>query len=624
MAKMDWLVEKLNKNKNYKYRIAETEQNFGTICMPTGYGKSGVIFEDIVYQIRNWKKNDKPLIINLSSPILKLTQQTINDMLQTLSQLSGIDKSLFHFYICSSDCGESYDELKNIGVRSEDFEKQPAHSFKEICLVATCHKSLWKFIDKFANFDDAKNIYTISSYLDEAHKIAILPDEVDRTKSERVFLQYKRTLTVKEYEELSEEEKSYYKETTKKQLLNRQKEYCLIQNKVSENTIIDLDLMETFSTKIYAVTATPNSEITDELYSYNYGRNRAWGEKVRKQNHKKVYTIFIPATQAIRENIICPPLVKIVPSKTDSITTTLLEDLMQNAIETNPNIKHKILVTLRTTEEVAHIRSELEKLGNKVFSTDSRNGFGEEEDISISTIQEFIKEVEEFEGNCFVLHIRQLIEGIDISGLTDCVIFTNAENHDLNKQDYKRYVQTIGRTLRLGKEREKSKEERLKKSSNVYFVTKNETQFGQFRNFVNSYYGYGNVHFFEAKFQKTHDSGEDGKEELYTGTGFNFDEALDSGITVIEKLWMSTKEELDKLREMILKLPNKSYVFEKIYGICMAHQDEINGEFDTEDYLYNKDIQTYLFDKVGNYLEDINGNPKGWRELCEKRSKNDE
>ncbi len=622
MAKMDWLVKELNENKNYKYRIAETGQNFGTVCMPTGYGKSGVIFEDIVYQIRNWKRNDKPLIINLSSPILKLTQQTINDMLQTLSQLSGIDRSLFHFYICSSDCGESYEELKNIGVRSEDFEKQPADSFREICLVATCHKSLWKFIDKFANFDDAKNIYTISSYLDEAHKIAILPDEVDRTKSEKVFFQYKRTLTVKEYEELSDEEKGYYKETTKKQLLNRLKEYCLIQNKVSENTVIDLDLMETFSTKIYAVTATPNSEITDELYSTQNGRNRVWGEKARKQNHKKVYTIFVPATQAINEDIICPPLVKIVPSKADSITITLLEDLMQEAIKTNPNIKHKILVTLRTTEEVKNIRDELERLGNKVFSTDSRNGFGEEEDIN--SIQDFTKEVEEFGGNCFVLHIRQLIEGIDISGLTDCVIFTNAENHNLNKQDYKRYVQTIGRTLRLGKERGISKDKRLKNSANVYFVTKNETQLSQFRNFVNSYYGYGNVHFFEAKFESKKGEGDDGKEELYTGSGFDFDETLDSETTVIEKLWMSTKEELDKLREMILKLPNKSYVFEKIYGICMAHQGEINGEFDTEDYLYNRDIQTYLFDKVGNYLEDINGNPKGWRELCEKRSKKDE
>lgn len=622
MAKMDWLVKKLNENKNYKYRIAETGQNFGTICMPTGYGKSSVIFEDVVKRIRDWKKGDKPLIINISSPILKLTQQTVNDMLQTLARVSGIDKNLLHFYICSSDCGESYEELNSIEKNSKDFAKQDVEEFKEICLVATCHKSLWKFIDKFARFESAKDMYQVCSYLDEAHKIAILPDAINRSKEDRAFFQYKRTLTVKEYEELSDEEKELYTETTRKQMLNRCKQYVLIQNKVSENTIIDLDLLESFSTSVYAITATPNSEITDELYSTQNGRNRAWGEKARKQNHKKVYTIFVPATQAIRENIICPPLVKIVPSKADSITTSLLEDLMQDAIKENPNIKHKILVTLRTTEEVKKIRGELETLGNKVFSTDSRNGFGEEEDIN--SIQEFIKEVEDFEGNCFVLHIRQLIEGIDISGLTDCVIFTNAENHDLNKQDYKRYVQTIGRTLRLGKEREKSKDERLKKSANVYFVTKNEIQVGQFRNFVNSYYGYGNVHFFEAKFESKKGEGDDGKEDLCTGQGYAFDEALDSETTVVEKLWMSTKEELDKLKEMILKLPNKSYVFEKIYGICMAHQDEINGEFDTEDYLYNKDIQTYLFDKVGNYLEDINGNPKGWRELCEKRGKNDE
>ncbi len=616
MAKMDWLVKKLNENKNYKYRIAETGQNFGTICMPTGYGKSGVIFEDVVKRIRNWKKGDKPLIINISSPILKLTQQTVNDMLQILVNVNGVDTSLLHFYICSSDSGDNYSELNTLEKNSEDFAKQNVEDFKEICLVATCHKSLWKFIDKFAHFEKAKDTYQICSYLDEAHKIAILPDVVNRSKEDRILFQYKKTVTAEEYEELSDEEKELYTETTRTHVLNKCKQYTLIQNKISENTIIDLDLLESFSTSVYAVTATPNSDITDELYATQNGRNRVWGEKARHQNHKKVYTIFVPAPDAIKENVICPPLVKI--AKADGITPDLLENLMQNAINENPNIKHKVLVTLRTIEELKTIREELEALGNKVFSTDSKEGFRDE---SISSIQDFTKEVQKFEGNCFVLHIRQLIEGIDISGLTDCVIFTEAENHDLNQQDYKRYVQTIGRTLRLGKEREKSKDERLKKSANVYFVTKNEDQVGRFRTFVNSYYGYGNVHFFEVRPENRKGGGDDGKEELYTGTGTGFDKPLDSETDKIEKLWMSTKEELDKLKEMILGLPNKSYVFERIFGICMAHQAEINGVFDTEDYLCNDVIRKCLFEKVGDYLEDINGNPKGWRELCEKRGK---
>lgn len=622
MAKMDWLVEKLNEDKNYKYRIAETGQNFGTICMPTGYGKSGVIFEDVVKRIRDWKKGDKPLIINISSPILKLTQQTVNDMLQILANVNGVDTSLLHFYICSSDSGDNYSEqLGTLEKNSEDFAKQNVEDFKEICLVAACHKSLWKFIDKFAHFEKAKDTYQIYSYLDEAHKIAILPDVVNRSKEDRILFQYKKAVTTEEYEKLSDEEKELYEETTKKKVLNKCKQYTLIQNKISENTIIDLDLLESFSTSVYAVTATPNSDITDELYATQNGRNRVWGESARRQNHKKVYTVFVPATQAIRENIICPPLIKIVPSKAESITPDLLENLMQNAINENPNIKHKVLVTLRTIEEVKEIRGKLEKLGNRVFSTDSKEGFREE---GISSIQDFIKEVQEFEGNCFVLHIRQLIEGIDISGLTDCVIFTNAENHDLNQQDYKRYVQTIGRTLRLGGERGDSKDKRLKKSANVYFVTKNENQVGQFRTFINSYYGYGNVHFFEVHPGNREGSGDGGKEEVFTGAGFDFGKALDLETPAIEKLWMSTKEELDKIKEIILKLPNKSYVFERIFGLCMAHQAGMNGVFDTEDYLYNTEIQKYLFEKVGDYLEDINGNPKGWREFCEKRGKYNE
>ena len=73
--------------------------------MPTGTGKSGVCIEDIIYRIRNHK--DGTLIINISCPILKLTQQLMNDVFEVIKGLK-IDTSEIRFFVNSSDDGGNY------------------------------------------------------------------------------------------------------------------------------------------------------------------------------------------------------------------------------------------------------------------------------------------------------------------------------------------------------------------------------------------------------------------------------------------------------------------------------------------------------------------------------------
>ena len=80
----------------------------------------------------------------------------------------------------------------------------------------------------------------------------------------------------------------------------------------------------------------------------------------------------------------------------------------------------------------------------------------------------FIKAIDDCKENCFILHIRQLISGIDVSSISDCIIQKNDTD---NYNSYSNIIQTIGRSLRLGKERGKLTEDRLKKHSNVLFVT---------------------------------------------------------------------------------------------------------------------------------------------------------
>lgn len=88
------------------------------------------------------------------------------------------------------------------------------------------------------------------------------------------------------------------------------------------------------------------------------------------------------------------------------------------------------------------------------------------------TIYDFINKIREEQSDCFVLHMRQLIEGIDIDSLTGTVFF------GVNNADgFRVVVQTIGRTLRIGKGdrdeitgKAKPFDERIKKYGEVYFV----------------------------------------------------------------------------------------------------------------------------------------------------------
>ena len=87
------------------------------------------------------------------------------------------------------------------------------------------------------------------------------------------------------------------------------------------------------------------------------------------------------------------------------------------------------------------------KHGWKVFMTSSKEGAKKSENDEMVGMDEakFIRDVDEYDGDCFVLHIRQLIQGIDIKTLTGCVIYNASKVND----GVKRWIiQTVGRTLR--------------------------------------------------------------------------------------------------------------------------------------------------------------------------------
>ena len=170
-GKMQWFIDKYNSNA-LDYIIKKTGYSFGTICMPTGTGKSGVVYEDIINIINNNPKGHK-VVINISCPILKLTQQFISDLFSVFNEIYKSTNTNFNFYINSSDNGKNYnDSISVMDVNIDRFSK--FDNFindpnTDIAIVASCHKSLYKFINKISKIKKIE----IISYIDEAHLIDV-------------------------------------------------------------------------------------------------------------------------------------------------------------------------------------------------------------------------------------------------------------------------------------------------------------------------------------------------------------------------------------------------------------------------------------------------------------------
>ncbi len=459
--KMKWFVDKYN-NKQLDYIIRDTKSNYGTIIMPTGTGKSGVVYADIINHIDNL--NGKKLIINISCPILKLSQQFINDLFEVLSHIYNKNiQNKFSFFINSSDSGKKY-KLHDIKINTYYFsvktEKNDISDFEryflndsniDIAFIISCHKSLPKFIKKFTllkNKNKLENIDTYT-YIDESHLINVHGNDNDDNNN--IYGQDQ-------------------------------------DNIEDESMFINIKKLCKCS-YVYSFTATPDQDVVKII-------NEA-GHNIKR------YLYHMKPIEAISKNMILKPFVKFITTTADKIMPEMLSAIMKDSKITNSEIHHKILVTLQSSTQLKNIKQSLEKMGFKVFSTCSKFGFNSDsvdDEKNDEEIVKFINDVENYNGDCFVLHIRQLIQGIDISSLTDCVLW---DNSNANTKHYRHIIQTIGRVLRMGKdkngksERLLSEDKRTKKFGGVYFITSldNENVQKNIGSFICRYYGFDNIEF---------------------------------------------------------------------------------------------------------------------------------
>jgi len=534
-SKMDWFVKMYNEKK-LDYTIAKTKANFGAIVMPTGTGKSGKVYEDICNIIDNHQKGQKT-VINISCPILKLTQQFITDFFSIAAQIyAGTE---FTFFINSSDNGNNYN--KALQVMDVDIENFSAFEKKfinnpnaDIAIVASCHKSLYKFINKIAKLNTTG--INIVSYIDEAHLIDIHKNNEDQ-----------------------------------------------------DVIYVDIDKLCAHSNKVYAFTATPDQEVVDVINRHN----------LTLTNGSK-YIYHMRPVEAIANNIIVPPYVNYIRTKTDGISVKLLDKIMKDTKANVPHIAHKVLVTLKSAEELKSVRNELDKMGYTVFSTCSQFGYGngeEDTDEKYKDVTEFINDIDSYNGDCFVLHIRQLIQGIDIKSLTDCVIWS-ANNG--NQKEYRHLIQIIGRCLRtLSDERGMTKELRKKKNGRVYFISPadNEGVQDNISNFICRYYGFDNIDFAVKEYNRnglTEDDMFDIFKDIKYPNGWDNPEVTDLLINIEEYV----KTKLVPKIKLYKRLGKKLDIMANATSILMEY-DAMGKEWNTTELLDNKD----LLDKIREIFE---------------------
>ena len=540
--KMQWLIED-HKNQNVIYEIQSTHRNHGAISKPTGSGKSSLFINDIIYRIIN--HSGKKLMINISTPIIKLCEQQGNDLMEVIEGVKdyyGINTNEIKYFINNSGDIDSYKNNKSSSLHSfNSIYKNFINSSKcNIAIVINCHPSLSERMIPWLKKLDNENI-DIVTYIDEAHTIS------SKTATEQ-----------------------------------------------DDTTIDDLNVLCEKSS-VYLVSATNKQELVKIVNSYDGVDNDS-------------YIILETPADAINTNKICAPKVHIKQTTTGEIDFDICNDFM-NMITKDGNI-HKVLITCKDTTSLKSLKNQLKENGYTVFSTCSAEGMNwadtieyENSNHKFNDVVSFINAIDECETNCFVLHIRQMISGIDVSSISDCIIQKNDTD---NFNSYSNVIQTIGRSLRLGKERGINVENRNKKYANVLFVTEesNKTVYSDIEKFLISYYGIGQYEFHIGKAGIKHSSTTEdidlGWENMFnnvsSGDTINYWENIKTNIRkyIIEKV----KPIIDINKE--LGVPYRKDIENEINIIEKKYNESLNGIYIFK-YIENKDLRNEV-EKIMNEI----------------------
>ena len=550
-SKMNWQVKQYM-DGTINYEVHNTGECFGTICVPTGGGKSGMVIRDMIWHIDHAKHGER-MILNLSAPMLNLCGQLAEDIFSVIKETHKVRCGNGEFAIfINSSAEEKYykTESANAVGNVYDFGEFDAimngNPSIRVAFVISCHMSLKYFADRVKGL---KKYYTIMNYLDESHVLINFTQKRD-------FVDFED-----EEEKLNQEERS---------------------RKSAMEMLLD-------SNYLYCFSATPDKSVT-----------RFINKRKQLDANKQVgnYHIYeISPIELIHNGTIVKPDIYVAQVKKDMpINAQVAMSFMEMCKNENPNIHHKVLISCNNSDNIAELEGELSSKGCKVFSTCARSGarsnyLGEDKDYNGNfeeiSQSEFIEKVDNYDGDCYVLHIRQLRAGIDIKTLTDCIIGNNATR--VNDGTKVIYVQTIGRILRpYAGARGKTGDDRLKKKGNVLFVigeSDYETISRQTCNFVVAYYGLDGVKAF---------SKEQGKDNGAIGQNHEKNEA--------KRMWDKDIEfEIQEMRQNVF-----TFIKENVFVMADTMR-QLGGKMEFNhamDMLHEKFGYADCLNPVGNLFSD--------------------
>lgn len=202
------------------------------------------------------------------------------------------------------------------------------------------------------------------------------------------------------------------------------------------------------------------SQTAERMYSYTATPKKTDSAKGRGNNNEEVYGKIIcevTAKELIEAGAIVPPKINylyshISASDVDNVSLTrdIVKQTFEHYEEYHPHLNHKILFACDGTETIHQLQTQTDLVkwaqqnNIDIFLTTSNYGDWIN-GVQLKSRKEFLERLQEYGGDpnrkMAVLHYSILSEGIDVPGLTGCVLLRNMNPITL--------TQTIGRTLRM-------------------------------------------------------------------------------------------------------------------------------------------------------------------------------
>lgn len=371
---------------------------------PTGMGKSGVIHYTCIKWFLYKAEKKENAIFHLVNPLNVLNDQTtfelvfvIKHFIKMFGPKYGFDSSDFAILFNRCNTNDASDCLINKRwedgqIFADSFKKFDLYKkTKKFIVVVSCKPSVPNIAGKW----DKNSCCTV---IDEVHSLKCSNNEAD----------------------LEENENN------------------------SDNTKI-WAAINNYSEYIRGITATTTQDLVDN--EFNLYTVITSGDKDYKPNLH-----IIEFEEGLKSGRIVMPHAIYKGWVNSFSLTELMEDQKKYAIKCNLNIDiHKILYTASDNEDIAKQIIENDYVGIFYISTcyfgkikGRKNKDGSIEILNKNfTVKQFSDAIENETEHCYIFHIKQLIAGVNVKGLTGCILQQiQPESNYINTK------QTIGRCLR--------------------------------------------------------------------------------------------------------------------------------------------------------------------------------